>query len=68
MSADRELIYEQKHTRRGMSPEQPQAESREAAIQYVVETTQMLIDAYMQKGFAMDVSIMLTSQVLPKLL
>lgn len=68
MSADREQLYEQRQMRRGVSSVEPQEQSREATIKYVVQTTKELIDAYVEQGFDMNAAIMLTSQVLPKLL
>ena len=68
MSADRQEVIESRQRQRGMSDPQPQENKREETIRYVAETAVLMVEAFRERGFSQDLAIMLTSQVLPKLL
>ena len=68
MSADRQEVVESRQRQRGIPDPQPQENKREETIKYIAETAVMMVEAFEKRGFSQDLAIMLTSQVLPKLL
>lgn len=68
MSADRQEVVESRQRQRGIPDPQPQESKREETIRYVAETAVLMVEAFKERGFSQDLAIMLTSQVLPKLL
>lgn len=68
MSADRDEVYESRQNRTVHQRGEPVEQNQEKGTRKIAIAAKQLVDEFMEVGFSMDAAIMLTGQVLPKLL